>query len=153
MNSCSINSKPFSYILVSRRSCFRAGTRYFMRGVDLEGHAANYVETEQIIEYDSSRCSLVQVGAVAFLHTRDAPFDLVICGIGPRSRWLALLQTRGSIPLYWCQYPNLKYKPNPVISSTISQVSIGCLSTVMKPAWQLGSLPIHLYSWLTDWLI
>ena len=62
-----------------------------MRGVDSEGHAANYVETEQIIEYDNSRCSFVQ--------------------------------TRGSIPLYWSQYPNLKYKPDPVISSAHSQVA------------------------------
>ena len=67
MKPCSINNKAFTYILASRRSCFRAGTRYYMRGVDLEGHAANYVESEQIIECDNNRCSLVQVSAVAFI--------------------------------------------------------------------------------------
>ena len=51
----------FNYVVISRRQCFRAGTRYYMRGVDSEGYAANFVETEQIVEYDNSRCSFVQV--------------------------------------------------------------------------------------------
>ena len=32
-----------------------------MRGLDSDGHAANFVETEQIIEYDYTKCSFVQV--------------------------------------------------------------------------------------------
>jgi len=32
-----------------------------MRGVDSEGQVANYVETEQIIEYQGEKCSFVQV--------------------------------------------------------------------------------------------
>lgn len=60
---CSVKGHAFNYILISRRSCFRAGTRYYMRGVDSEGHAANFVETEQIVEYDNTRSSFVQVGA------------------------------------------------------------------------------------------
>lgn len=34
--------------LISRRSRFRAGTRYKRRGVDDKGNCANYVETEQV---------------------------------------------------------------------------------------------------------
>ena len=32
-----------------------------MRGVDSEGQVANYVETEQIVEYQGEKCSFVQV--------------------------------------------------------------------------------------------
>uniref|UniRef100_A0A6I8QAI2 Phosphatidylinositol-3-phosphatase SAC1 n=1 Tax=Xenopus tropicalis TaxID=8364 RepID=A0A6I8QAI2_XENTR len=46
IHSCSINGKYFDWILISRRSCFRAGVRYYVRGIDSEGHAANFVETE-----------------------------------------------------------------------------------------------------------
>ena len=57
-----IKGHAFKYILISRRSCFRAGTRYYVRGLDSEGHAANFVETEQIVEYNNFRSSFIQVG-------------------------------------------------------------------------------------------
>lgn len=31
---------------------YRAGTRFYMRGVSSEGHSANFVETEQIVQFD-----------------------------------------------------------------------------------------------------
>lgn len=37
------------------------GVRYFMRGVDENGHVANYVETEQIIFHRQYKASFVQV--------------------------------------------------------------------------------------------
>lgn len=82
---CAINGHGFTFALISRRSCYRAGTRMFMRGLDSEGHAANFVETEQIIEGDFARSSFVQ--------------------------------TRGSIPLFWSQLPNLRYKPPPTLTA------------------------------------
>uniref|UniRef100_A0AAQ6AAH2 SAC domain-containing protein n=1 Tax=Amphiprion ocellaris TaxID=80972 RepID=A0AAQ6AAH2_AMPOC len=72
------------------RSCFRAGVRYYVRGIDSEGHAANFVETEQIVLYEGAKASFVQ--------------------------------TRGSMPFYWSQRPNLKYKPKPIISKTMSHL-------------------------------
>lgn len=90
IRSCTINNKALDYILISRRSVFRAGTRFYVRGLDSKGQAANFVETEQIVLYDEHKCSFVQ--------------------------------TRGSIPLYWSQRPNLKYKPIPVISSTANHM-------------------------------
>lgn len=71
----------FTWSLVSRRSIQRAGTRMFRRGADCNGYVANFVETEQIVEYQGDRSSFVQ--------------------------------TRGSIPLFWQQYPDLRYKPPP----------------------------------------
>uniref|UniRef100_A0A671USU7 SAC1 like phosphatidylinositide phosphatase b n=1 Tax=Sparus aurata TaxID=8175 RepID=A0A671USU7_SPAAU len=90
MKSSCINGKVFEWSIISRRSCFRAGVRYYVRGIDSEGHPANYVETEQIVQHSSSKASLVQ--------------------------------TRGSIPFYWSQRPNLKYKPKPQISKTMNHL-------------------------------
>uniref|UniRef100_A0A672H6V4 Phosphatidylinositide phosphatase SAC1-A n=1 Tax=Salarias fasciatus TaxID=181472 RepID=A0A672H6V4_SALFA len=61
MKPCRINGKIFEWILISRRSCFRAGVRYYVRGIDSEGHAANFVETEQIVLYEGAKASFVQV--------------------------------------------------------------------------------------------
>uniref|UniRef100_A0A6Q2YFF3 SAC domain-containing protein n=1 Tax=Esox lucius TaxID=8010 RepID=A0A6Q2YFF3_ESOLU len=88
--SCCINGKIFDWNIISRRSCFRAGVRYYVRGIDTEGHAANFVETEQIVQYNGGKASFVQ--------------------------------TRGSIPFYWSQRPNLKYKPKPQISKAVNHL-------------------------------
>ncbi|XP_046911596.2 phosphatidylinositide phosphatase SAC2 [Dermatophagoides farinae] len=47
--------------LISRRSRFRAGTRYKKRGLDESGTCANYVETEQIFSYGFHSVSFVCV--------------------------------------------------------------------------------------------
>lgn len=44
-----IGGTTASLTLISRRSCFHAGTRFFTRGTDCAGNAANTVETEQIV--------------------------------------------------------------------------------------------------------
>jgi len=61
ITDCTIKGRSFRYTLISRRSCYRAGTRYNIRGIDDDGHVANFVETEQIVECGKSRCSYVQV--------------------------------------------------------------------------------------------
>ena len=75
--SCFVKGRTFDIILISRRSNRRAGTRYYVRGVDDSGDVANFVETEQIVSYGQYYCSIVQ--------------------------------TRGSIPLLWSQFPNIKW--------------------------------------------
>ena len=40
---------------------YRAGTRFNVRGLDNEGQVANFVETEEILQYDGNTCSFVQV--------------------------------------------------------------------------------------------
>ncbi|PZC74975.1 hypothetical protein B5X24_HaOG206877 [Helicoverpa armigera] len=79
INNVTVNGHQLTWSLVSRRCVDRAGTRFFMRGVDAQGNVANFVETEQIIERGGEKSSFVQ--------------------------------TRGSIPLFWSQYPDIKYKP------------------------------------------
>ncbi|CAG0893390.1 unnamed protein product [Cyprideis torosa] len=80
---CRIESHNFTWTLISRRSWLRAGPRLQVRGADKKGNVANYVETEQIVEYRTSGSSFVQ--------------------------------TRGSIPLFWTQNPDLRYKPSPTL--------------------------------------
>ena len=47
--SIQVGDAAFTYLFISRRSRFRAGTRYCRRGLDERGHAANEVETEQVL--------------------------------------------------------------------------------------------------------
>ena len=44
-----IKHSPMTFILITRKSRHRAGTRYFTRGIDEAGNVANFNETEQII--------------------------------------------------------------------------------------------------------
>ena len=70
--------------LISRRSRYRAGTRYFRRGVDSDGHVANFNETEQIL----------------------------LVGGDESGTQLSFVQIRGSIPVYWAEVNTLRYKPD-----------------------------------------
>lgn len=54
-------AKEFTMALISRRSRYRAGTRYKRRGLDDMGKCANYVETEQIFEHQAHIVSFAQV--------------------------------------------------------------------------------------------
>ncbi|XP_074643385.1 phosphatidylinositide phosphatase SAC2-like isoform X2 [Tubulanus polymorphus] len=74
----------FTLGLISRRCRHRAGTRVRCRGVDEDGHVANYVETEQII----------------------ATHDL------KQPHTVAFVLVRGSIPVFWSQ-SGIKYRPPP----------------------------------------
>ncbi|EYB85451.1 hypothetical protein Y032_0297g1716 [Ancylostoma ceylanicum] len=47
--------------ILSRLSCERVGTRFNVRGANSLGCVANFVETEQVISFDESECSLVQI--------------------------------------------------------------------------------------------
>ena len=63
IKKCTINGKHFVFSVMSRRSTQRAGVRYYMRGVDTTGNAANYIETEQILLYNGHKMSFLQVCA------------------------------------------------------------------------------------------
>ena len=48
----------FQQVLISM---ILVGVRYFIRGVDDDGHVANFVETEQMMIHQDYRASFVQV--------------------------------------------------------------------------------------------
>lgn len=72
--------EPITFGLITRRSRFRAGTRYFRRGINREGNVANFNETEQFL-------------------------------ITATNKVYSYLQIRGSVPIFWAEMNNLKYKP------------------------------------------
>lgn len=43
------------------------GVRYHMRGVNDEGHVANYIESEQIVIHRQYKASFVQVWCILFI--------------------------------------------------------------------------------------
>jgi hypothetical protein len=77
------NHKALTVALISRRSRLRAGTRFFSRGLDVNGNVSNFNETEQM---------------------------LLVPGVTGQ-KWMSYVQTRGSIPVYWAEVMDLKYKP------------------------------------------
>lgn len=52
------------WTVISRRSCHRAGTRLYKRGIESSGDVANFVETEQIVEFEGAVSSFVEVNIV-----------------------------------------------------------------------------------------
>ncbi|TKA51852.1 hypothetical protein B0A53_05204 [Rhodotorula sp. CCFEE 5036] len=91
----SINGRDFQFGLVSRRNRYRAGTRYFSRGIDEAGNVSNFNETEQIVVLAA------QPNASASPN-----------GHGGGETRFAFVQTRGSVPVYWAEINNLRYKPD-----------------------------------------
>jgi len=82
------NGRKLQLYLISRRSRFRAGTRYFRRGIDHDGHVANFNETEQI----------------ATVASQADP--------NHAATTLSFVQIRGSVPVFWAEINTLRYKPD-----------------------------------------
>jgi len=107
IKSATINDKDFVFGLLARRSRHRAGTRYFSRGINSEGHVSNFNESEQFVVYDG------QGGAVT-----GAAFEKEKTPIGGRVEGkvrMSYVQTRGSVPVFWAEVNNLRYKPDLLI--------------------------------------
>jgi len=58
-----LKDRPVRITLFSRRCNRRLGTRMWRRGANLEGATANFVETEQLVEYEGSRLYSTSLGA------------------------------------------------------------------------------------------
>ncbi|KAE8324891.1 SacI homology domain-containing protein [Aspergillus sergii] len=99
-----VKSTTFTFALITRRSRHRAGTRYFSRGIDEQGHVSNYNETEQIVILNDATGGLsgFSGGQPMKEKTADSGRDLQV---------MAYVQTRGSVPVYWAEVNNLKYTP------------------------------------------
>ncbi|KAL1199801.1 Phosphoinositide phosphatase SAC8 [Cardamine amara subsp. amara] len=63
-----LKNSPAVISLISRRCTRRLGTRMWRRGANLEGDTANFVESEQIVEINGFKFSLLQVrGSIPLL--------------------------------------------------------------------------------------
>lgn len=97
LRSATINNRDLLFSLISRRSRYRAGTRYFTRGIDSAGNTANYNETEQIVLLDPLDDASRTYGSTGRVEGRER---------------LSFVQTRGSVPVFWAEINNLRYKPD-----------------------------------------
>ncbi|XP_023734844.1 phosphoinositide phosphatase SAC8 isoform X1 [Lactuca sativa] len=63
-----LNNLTSTITLISRRCTRRLGTRMWRRGANLEGDTANFIETEQLLEYNGFKSSFLQVrGSIPLL--------------------------------------------------------------------------------------
>ncbi|KAJ6161403.1 Phosphoinositide phosphatase SAC1 [Penicillium chermesinum] len=97
-----IKSASFTFALITRRSRHRAGTRYFSRGIDEQGHVSNYNETEQVVILNDATGSLSGFAGGQSMSNAKTGQDLQV---------YSFVQTRGSVPVFWAEVNNLKYTP------------------------------------------
>ncbi|KAF8649823.1 hypothetical protein AX16_005588 [Volvariella volvacea WC 439] len=90
-----LHGRHMQLCLISRRSRYRAGTRYFRRGVDHEGHVANFNETEQILLIEGQ-------SSPGGIRASEDSF----------ATKLSFVQIRGSVPVFWAEVNTLRYKPD-----------------------------------------
>lgn len=65
--TCVINNSNVEFALISRISCLRVGARFIVRGVNDDGHVANFVETEQIMVANNKITSSVIIRVIFFI--------------------------------------------------------------------------------------
>ncbi|KAM3531589.1 hypothetical protein NHJ13051_000654 [Beauveria bassiana] len=104
---------PLSLTLISRRSRYRGGTRFFTRGVDEDGHVANYNETEQIVILNEA-----STGMGGFVGSTDMQSGKLGGTDGKDMQIMSYVQTRGSVPTYWAEINSLRYTPKLQVRST-----------------------------------
>jgi hypothetical protein len=101
-----LKSTPLTIVLITRRSRHRAGTRYFSRGIDEEGHVSNFNETEQIVILNDSTSGMGGfAGGGGMQNGKIGGSD------GKEIQIMSYVQTRGSVPVYWAEVNTLHYTP------------------------------------------
>jgi len=71
-----VDNVRVDYGLIARRSRLRTGVRYCRRGLDDEGHCANFVETEQVVRAGDAVSSFVTVrGSIPLFWSQDDSKD------------------------------------------------------------------------------
>lgn len=106
VSTVALKSTSLTFVLITRKSRHRAGTRYFTRGVDEAGNVANFNETEQIVILGDAAGGLggYDQNSTSSKSSQDVQI-------------LSYLQTRGSVPVYWSEVNNLQYTPKLQVKS------------------------------------
>jgi hypothetical protein len=118
ITSTQIKSTPLTIALITRRSRFRAGTRYFSRGIDEQGNVSNFNETEQIVLLNDRTSGLGGfAGGNGVENGRGGG------SAGREIQVMSYVQTRGSVPVYWAEVNTLRYTPTLQIRGVESAVS------------------------------
>jgi hypothetical protein len=113
-----VKSTPLTLVLITRRSRYRAGTRYFSRGIDEDGHVSNFNETEQIIILNDSTS-----GLGGFAGGGGMQNGKVGGSGGKEVQIMSYVQTRGSVPVFWAEVNTLHYTPKLQIRGVETAVS------------------------------
>ncbi|KAJ7169488.1 SacI homology domain-containing protein [Mycena filopes] len=92
IRTAALHGRNMQICLISRRSRFRAGTRYFRRGIDHDGHVANFNETEQLLLVEDDGATQAAGGEFG--------------------TQMSFVQIRGSVPVFWAEVNTLRYKPD-----------------------------------------
>ena len=125
-----IKSTLFTLTLITRRSRYRAGTRYFSRGIDENGHVSNFNESEQIVILNDSNEGLGGFSSGGGMQNGRPIRD------GQEVQILSYLQTRGSVPVYWAEVNTLNYTP---------RLQVRGVDTAVRPAQLHFEEQIKLY--------
>ena len=73
-----VNAIKIKIFLISRRSRDASGTHQYTTGLDYEGHAANFVETEQIVKINDLIFSFVQMrGSVPLYWSQNFSYGIL----------------------------------------------------------------------------
>lgn len=135
IKNTSIKGTPLTFILITRRSRLKAGTRYFSRGIDENGNVSNFNETEQTIILNDSASG----GPGGFGSNQNGAAG---GNAGKETQVLAYVQTRGSVPVYWAEINTLKYTP---------KLQVRGIDTALPSAKKHFSEQIRLYG--DNWLV
>ena len=102
-----VKATPLTFTLITRRSRHRTGTRYLTRGIDEQGHVANYNETEQIVILNDG------IGGMGgFAGDTGQQNGRLGGNDGSETQIFSFVQTRGSVPVYWAEVNTLHYTPS-----------------------------------------
>ena len=112
----SVKGSPFTFALITRRSRFRGGTRYFSRGIDDEGHVSNFNETEQVVVLNDDP------GGLGGFAGGNGMQNSRVIKDGSEVQILSYVQTRGSVPVYWAEVNKLRYTPDLQVRSVETAV-------------------------------
>ncbi|KAL9599150.1 MAG: hypothetical protein Q9219_004016 [cf. Caloplaca sp. 3 TL-2023] len=126
-----IKSTPVTFALITRRSRYRAGTRYLTRGIDEHGHVANFNETEQIVVLNDGMSNMGTMGGEGGMQNGK------LSGFhGQEMEVMSYVQTRGSVPVYWAEVSTLRYTPD---------LQVRGVETAVKAARQHFDEQIRIY--------
>ncbi|KOS13924.1 polyphosphoinositide phosphatase [Malassezia pachydermatis] len=95
--------------LIARRSRHMAGARFYKRGISEDGHVANDVETEQIVNKPITSPFFAPPGR--YMSQKDHV-------LRPSPHFTSYVMMRGSIPIYWTQ-DSTNMSPKPPIELSI----------------------------------
>ena len=108
---CVGKDMKFALLFISRRSRYRQGCRFIKKGIDFNGHPANFVETEQILWLGDGRLSsYVQIrGSIplkwsSLMHMKYEPVVFIDDNKEQSAEW-SLKHLKELQCLQYVQYP------------------------------------------------